>query len=147
MHNSFVKIGCVVPEICSPTDRHVHHNTPLRWQGMTFQSILLKAVGPKTATYVAVKYGTSQWKWLGETPFVQVSTTRALSCPETVHQRPRMMREIETWLSDSRVGNNSVVDYTEADQRNHNQNIEKTILFLVGSCGPISWLGLMLQHQ
>jgi len=31
--------------------------------------------------------------------------------PEMVHQRPCMMREIETWLSDSRVGNNSVVDH------------------------------------
>jgi len=47
---------------------------------------------------------------LGETPFMQVSTTWALTCPETVHQRPRMTREIETWLSDSRVGNNSVAD-------------------------------------
>jgi len=28
-----------------------------------------------------------------------------------VHQRPCMTREIETWLSDSRVGNNSVVDH------------------------------------
>jgi len=28
-----------------------------------------------------------------------------------VHRRPRMTREIETWLSDSRVGNNSVVDH------------------------------------
>jgi len=41
---------------------------------------------------------------LGETPFVQVSTTWALTCPETVHQRPCMTREIETWLSYSRVG-------------------------------------------
>ena len=50
-------------------------------------------------------------RWLGETPFVQVSTTWALTCPETVHQRPCMTREIETWLSDSRVGNSSVVDH------------------------------------
>ena len=41
--------------------------------------------------------------WLGETPFVQVSTTWALTCLETVHQRPCMMREIETQLSDNRV--------------------------------------------
>ena len=33
---------------------------------------------------------------LGETPFVQVSTTWALTCPETVRQRPRMIREIKT---------------------------------------------------
>jgi len=46
-------------------------------------------------------------RWVGETPFVQVSTT----CMETVHQRPHMIREIETWLSDSSVGNNSVVDH------------------------------------
>jgi len=50
-------------------------------------------------------------RWLGETPFVQVSTTWALTRPETVYQRPRMTREIETWLSDSRVSNNSVVDH------------------------------------
>jgi len=42
---------------------------------------------------------------------VQVSTSWALTCPETVHQRPCMTREIETWLSDSRVGNYSVVDH------------------------------------
>ena len=50
-------------------------------------------------------------RWLGETPFVQVSTTWDLTCPETVHQRPCMTREIKTWLSNSRVGNNSVVDH------------------------------------
>ena len=36
---------------------------------------------------------------------------RALICPETVHQRLFITREIETWLSDSRVGKNSVVDH------------------------------------
>jgi len=49
-------------------------------------------------------------RWLRETPFVQVSTTWALTCLETVRRRPCMTREIETRLSDSRVGNNSVVD-------------------------------------
>ena len=44
---------------------------------------------------------------LGKTPFVQVSMTWALTCPETIHQRPW---EIKTWLSYSRVGNNGVVD-------------------------------------
>ena len=34
-----------------------------------------------------------------------------LTCPEAVHQRPCMTREIETWLSDSRVSNNNVVDH------------------------------------
>ena len=28
-------------------------------------------------------------RWLGETPFVQFSTTWALTCPEMVHQRPQ----------------------------------------------------------
>ena len=42
---------------------------------------------------------------------MQVSTTWALACPETVHQRPCVTREIETWLSDSGVGNSSVVDH------------------------------------
>ena len=32
-----------------------------------------------------------------ETPFMPGSTTLALTCPETVHQRPCMAREIETW--------------------------------------------------
>ena len=41
-----------------------------------------------------------------------VSTTWALTCPEIVHQRLCMKREMETWLSsDSRVGNNSVIDH------------------------------------
>ena len=48
---------------------------------------------------------------MGETPFVQVSTTWALTCPETVHQGPHMTREIQNWLSDSRIGNNSVVEH------------------------------------
>jgi len=48
---------------------------------------------------------------VAEHALVQVSTTRALTCPETVHQRPCMMTEIETWLSDSRISNNSVADH------------------------------------
>jgi len=55
--------------------------------------------------------GHNHRRWLGETPFVQVSTTWALTCPETVRQRPCMTRKIKTWLSDSRVGNSSVVDH------------------------------------
>ena len=51
-------------------------------------------------------------RWLGRTTFVQISMTWALTCPETVNQRACMTREMETWLSDSRVGNNSVVDHT-----------------------------------
>jgi len=47
---------------------------------------------------------------LGETPFVQVSTTWASTCPEMVYQRPCMTREIETWLLDIRVT-------TEADDQ------------------------------
>ena len=50
-------------------------------------------------------------RWSSETPFVQVSTTWGLTCPEMVRQRPCMTREIEAWLSDSRVSNNSVVDH------------------------------------
>jgi len=50
-------------------------------------------------------------RWLDETPYVQVSMTWALTCPKMVHQKPCMTREIETWLSDSRVGNYSVVDH------------------------------------
>ena len=49
-------------------------------------------------------------RWLGETPFVPVCMTWTLPCVEMVWQRPCMTREIKTWLSDSRVGYNSVVD-------------------------------------
>jgi len=52
------------------------------------------------------------WRWLGKTSFVQVSMTWALTCLETVRQRPCVTREIETWLSDSRFSNSSVVDHT-----------------------------------
>jgi len=55
--------------------------------------------------------GHNHKKVIGRDPFVQESKTWALICPETVHQRPCIIREIETWLSDSRVGNNSVVDH------------------------------------
>jgi len=51
-------------------------------------------------------------RWSGETPFMQVSTTWALTCPETVHRRPCRLwqgRSKPGCLSDSRVGNNSVV--------------------------------------
>ena len=52
--------------------------------------------GPSLATITGMR--------LGNTPFVQVSTTWALTCPETVHHRPCTVREIETYLSDSRAG-------------------------------------------
>ena len=54
--------------------------------------------------------GHNHRKVMGKTRFVQFSTTWAITCSEMVHQRPRMTREMETWLSDSRVGNNSVTD-------------------------------------
>jgi len=48
--------------------------------------------------------GHNHRKVIGRDPiFVQVSMTWALTCPETVHQRPCMTREIETWLSESRA--------------------------------------------
>ena len=50
-------------------------------------------------------------RWLGVTSFVQVSMTWALTCLETVHQRPCVTREIKSRLSDSRVSNNNVVDH------------------------------------
>ena len=48
---------------------------------------------------------------MGKTPFVQVSTTWDLTCAETVQQRPCMTTEMETWLSDSWLSNNSVADH------------------------------------
>jgi len=48
---------------------------------------------------------------------VQVCTTWALTCPETVQQKPCMTREIETWLLDI-VGSVTVVWLTpEADDQ------------------------------
>ena len=38
-------------------------------------------------------------RWLDDTPFVQVSMTWALTCPETVPHRPCTTAEIENWLS------------------------------------------------
>ena len=38
-------------------------------------------------------------------------TAWALACPEVVKKRPCVTREIETWLSDSRVSYNRVVDH------------------------------------
>jgi len=55
--------------------------------------------------------GHNHRKVIGRDPFVHVNKTWALPCPETVHQRPCMTREMETWLSDSRVCNNSVVEH------------------------------------
>jgi len=43
--------------------------------------------------------------------FVQVCMTWALSCLKTVKQRARVMSEIESKLSDSRVNYNSMNDY------------------------------------
>jgi len=48
--------------------------------------------------------------------FLQVSTTWVLTCLETVHQTPCMTREIETLLSDRRVGNKSVLEHRADDQ-------------------------------
>ena len=45
------------------------------------------------------------------TTFMQICSTWALVCLETAEQRPCVMREIETWLSDSRVSYNRVVDH------------------------------------
>jgi len=47
-----------------------------------------------------------------ETPFVQVCTTWvALTCPKQFIKDHVFMRDIETWLLDSRVCNNSVIDH------------------------------------
>ena len=48
---------------------------------------------------------------IGDWARPHLCTTWALTCPETVHQRSCVMMEIETWLSDSRAGNSSVVDH------------------------------------
>jgi len=82
-----------------------HH--PLREVDSVHLQILL--IGVDNVVH-GLSLATITGRPLGETPFVQVSTTWALTCPETVHQRPCMTREIETLLSDSRVGNNSLVE-------------------------------------
>jgi len=91
---------------------------------------------------------TIRGRWLGKTPFVQVSTAWALTCPKTVHQRPCMMRELKTWLSDSRVGNSSVVDHRSrrpvlSPQRNCVDRCH-VCPYWASRCKP---LRCMLRHQ
>ena len=62
----------------------------------------------RTARSVA---GHNHRQVIARDPICATSTTWALTCPETVRQRTRTTREIETWLSYCRVGNNSVADY------------------------------------
>ena len=61
-----------------------------------------------TMWFMVCCWSTITGRWLGETLFMHVSTTWSLTCPETVNRRPCMTKKIETWLSDSRVGNNNV---------------------------------------
>jgi len=86
-----------------------HHHHPLRGVDSVHLQILLMGTCRQCGSWSVD--GHNHRKVTGQDPFVQVSTTWALTCPETVHQRPRMMTEIETWLSDSKVGNNSVDDH------------------------------------
>ena len=78
---------------------------------------------------------------LGETPYVQVSTTWVLTCLETVHQSPCMTREMETRLSYSRVSNNSVVEHRS---RRPVLSPDQTIhsLLITGFLHQLSSLGL-----
>jgi len=43
--------------------------------------------------------------------FAQLCVTWALTCVEMVQQTECMTREIKTWLLDSRIGYNSVIDH------------------------------------
>ena len=75
---------------CDDCDR------PLRGvDSVHFQLLLMACVD-----YVVhgLSLATITGRWLGETPFVLISTTWTLTCPEMVYQRPRMTSEIETWL-------------------------------------------------
>ena len=87
--------------------------------------------------------GRNHSKVIGRDPIVQVSKTWALTCPETV-QRPCMMREMETWLSDSRVGNNSVVDHRNDHSSLHCVIVSTDMSCLTIKCKPWRW---MLRHQ
>ena len=49
-------------------------------------------------------------KVIGQDFIAKICPTRALICPETVEQRPCVTREIETWLLDSGIHYNRVVD-------------------------------------
>jgi len=50
-------------------------------------------------------------KVIGRDPICAGLHNMGLTCLEAVQQGPCMMREIETWLSDSRVGYNTLVDH------------------------------------
>ena len=76
-----------------------HH--PLRGVDSVHLQILLMGTYRQCVSWSVA--GHNHRKVIGRDPFVQVSTTWALTCPETVYQRQCMMREIETRLSDSRV--------------------------------------------
>jgi len=105
--NSFISIiiSRVLQSLWIPAIWLCHH--PLHGEDSVCLQILLRVDNVVHGLLVVTVMG----RWLGETPFVQVSTTWALICPETVHQRPCMTVEIETSPSDSSVGNNSVVDH------------------------------------
>ena len=88
---------------------HMTESSSTSWS--SFSPFLNFVSGPVSVVVHWSVSGHNHRKVTGKTPFVQICMARALTCPETVEQRPCVTREIKTWLLDSRVGYNRVVDH------------------------------------
>jgi len=86
------------------------HHHPLCGVDSVHRHILLMGTCQQCAGFMVWRWPQSQEGDWARLPFVQVCTTWTLTCAETVQQRPCATREIENWLSYSRVGF-SVVDH------------------------------------
>ena len=99
-HVVVIIISRVLQSMQIPAIRLRHH--PLRGVDSVCLQILLMGTCRQCGSWSVADH--NHRKAIGREPLVQVITTWALTCPETVRQRPCMTREIETRLSDSRVG-------------------------------------------
>ena len=84
---------------------HIAASSSASWSRFSPPSNLLMGTSQQCGTWSAT--GHNHRKVIGRDPICASQH----DMQETVHQRPRMTREIETWLSDSRVGNSSVVHH------------------------------------
>ena len=81
---------------------------PLRGVDSVRLQILLTGTCRECGSWF-MSLATTTGRWLGETPFVQVGTTWALTCPETVHQRPIawLTTQLSTLIFLNRLAKNS----------------------------------------
>ena len=119
----------IVVSVCIPAKRMVRYNyyfesaaiavdsshmtvsSTASWSRFSLPSTFVNG-HVSTMWFVVCRWPQSQeGDWARPHLCMQASMTWALTCPETVHRRPCMTREMETWLSDSRVRNNSVIDH------------------------------------